>query len=241
MSDSETEPESDVPSSPEKASPSDPTDVSTTSTLTDSVAQLVNTPKTHSSDPISAVNSAVKILESLDFSLIRKVVSLSKSTNENIILRHAQDASLHGTIQESSTSLLEFLHVVLTMSPASAHDVRRMMECLAHLRRCIMSTICICSRGAYSPVRPSFLNLLFQYRRLFHALAVQELKKVAVVPIIISWVDAVLAKLGDVVACVASSMHDRQFEDALPEGLRKRREEDNLRAAAQLPGSRRSC
>lgn len=199
MSDSETEPESDVPSSPEKACPSHPTDVSTTSTLIDSVAQLVNTPKTHSSDPISAVNSAVKILESLDFSLIRK------------------DASLHGTIQESSTSLLEFLHVVLTISPTSAHDVPRMMECLAHL------------------LRPSFLDLLFQYRRLFHALAVQELKKVAAVPIIISWVDAVLARLGDVVSCVASSMHDRHFEDELPEALKKRREEDNLRAATQLP------
>lgn len=53
--------------------------------------------------------------------------------------------------------------------------------------------------------------------------------------------DAVLARLGDVVSCVASSMHDRQFEDDLPEGLKKRREEDNLRAAAQLPGSQRSC
>lgn len=134
MSDSETEPESDVPSSPEKASPSDPTDVSTASTLNNSVAQLVIAPKTHSSDPISAVDSAVKILESLDFSLIRKVVLLSKSTNTIVVLKLAQDVSLHGTIQESSTSLLEFLHVVLTISPAPAHDVRRMMECLAHLR-----------------------------------------------------------------------------------------------------------
>ncbi|KAG2044695.1 hypothetical protein BDR03DRAFT_995102 [Suillus americanus] len=199
MSDSETEPESDVPSSPEKACPLDYADDSTTSTLSDSVAQLVNTPQTHSSDPISAVNSAVKILESLDFSIIRK------------------DTSLHGTIQESSTSLLDFLHVVLSMNPTAAHDVRRMMECLAHL------------------LRPSFLNLLFQYRRLFHALAVQELKKVAVIPIVISWVDAVLARIGDVASCVASAVHDRYFDDELPEVLKKRREEDNLRAAAQLP------
>ncbi|KAG1801472.1 uncharacterized protein HD556DRAFT_880710 [Suillus plorans] len=103
------------------------------------------------------------------------------------------------------------------MSPTSAHDVRCMMQSLACL------------------LRPSFLNLLFQYRRLFHALAVQELNKVAVVPIIISWVDAVLARLGDVVSFVASAMHDRYFDDKLPEALRKRREEDNLRAAAQLP------
>ncbi|KAG2129907.1 hypothetical protein DEU56DRAFT_757968 [Suillus clintonianus] len=153
MSDSETEPESDVPSCP-----LDPTTTST-------IAQLVNTPKTDSSDPISAVNSAVKILESLDFSLIRK------------------DASLHGTIQESSITLLEFLHVVLTMSPTFAHDVRRMMQSLAHIH-------------------------------------------------------AVLAKLGDVVSRVASAMHDRYFDDGLPEALKKRREEDNLRAAAQLPGNR---
>ncbi|KAG1848244.1 hypothetical protein F4604DRAFT_1935487 [Suillus subluteus] len=217
MSDSETEPESDVPSSPEKACPLDPADDSTTSTLSDSVAQPVNTSQTHSLDPISAANSAVKILESLDFSLIRKVVSFSKPTNTNIVLKRAQDASLHGTIQESSTSLLELLHVVLSTNPTTAHDVRRMMECLAHL------------------LRPYFLNLLFQYRRLFHPLAVQELIKVAVIPIIISWVDAVLARLGDVVSCVASAMHDRYFDDELPEPLKERREEDNPRAAAQLP------
>ncbi|KAG1757425.1 hypothetical protein EDB19DRAFT_1900951 [Suillus lakei] len=200
MSDSETEPESDIPSSPEKACPLDPADVSITSTLSDTVAQLVNTPQTRSSeDPISAVNSAVKILESLDFSLIRK------------------DASLYGTIQESSTTLIEFLNVVVTMCPTSAQDVHRMMESLAHI------------------LQPSFLNLMFQYRRLFHTLAVQELKSIAVVPIIISWVDAVLAKLGDVVSRVASAMYDRYFDDNLPEALRKRREEDNLRAAAQLP------
>ncbi|KAG1826091.1 uncharacterized protein BJ212DRAFT_1475431 [Suillus subaureus] len=200
MSDSETEPESDVPSSLPKACPLDHADDSTTSTLSDSVAQLVNTPQTHVSDPISAVNSAVKILESLDFSLIRK------------------DASLHGTIQESSTSLLEFLHVVLTTSPTSAHDVRRIMECLAHLRSATVLP------KSVVPVPASIPRL-----------AVQELKKVVVVPIIISWVDAVLARISDVVSCVASAMHDRYFDDELPEILRKRREEDNLRAATQLP------
>jgi|SRR6267154_632319 len=90
------------------------------------------------------------------------------------------------------------------------------------------------------PVRSSFLNLLFQYRRLFHAIAVQELKSISAVPIVISWVDAVLAKLGDVASCVASAMHDRYLNDDLPEALRKRREEDNLRAASQLPGSQQS-
>jgi hypothetical protein len=71
---------------------------------------------------------------------------------------------------------------------------------------------------------------------MFHAIAIQELQKVAPVPIVISWVDAILAKLGDVTSCVASAMHDHLTND-LPEALRKRREEDNLRAAAQLPGS----
>lgn len=69
----------------------------------------------------------------------------------------------------------------------------------------------------------------------------QELKSAVAVHIVISWVDAILAKLGDVTSCVASAMHDRYFNDDLSEALRKRREEDNLRAAAQLPGSRRSC
>ncbi|KAG1755140.1 uncharacterized protein EDB91DRAFT_275391 [Suillus paluster] len=92
-----------------------------------------------------------------------------------------------------------------------------MMESLAHI------------------LRPSFLNLMFQYRRLFHALAVQELQTVSVVPIVISWVDAVIAKLGDIVSCVASATYDRCLDNDLPQALRKRREEDNLRAAAQLP------
>ncbi|OAX44755.1 hypothetical protein K503DRAFT_3167 [Rhizopogon vinicolor AM-OR11-026] len=192
MSDSETEPESDVSSS---LRPLSPTEISTT------LAHLVDTPKTDSSesDPISAVDSAIKVLESLDFSLIRK------------------DASLHGAIQESSTTLLEFLHLVLTMSPTSAQDMRRAMESLARI------------------LQPSFLKLMFQYRRLFHAIAIQELGAVAPVPIVISWVDAILAKLGDVASRVASAMHDRYYNDDIPEALRKRREEDNLRAAAQLP------
>jgi len=76
---------------------------------------------------------------------------------------------------------------------------------------------------------------MFQYRRLFHAIAIQELRSVTAVPTVISWVDVILAKLGDVTSCVASAMHDRY--DGLSDALRKRREEDNIRAAAQLPGS----
>ncbi|OJA10801.1 hypothetical protein AZE42_00303 [Rhizopogon vesiculosus] len=195
MSDSETEPESDVSSS---LRPLNPTKISTT------LAHLVDTPKTDSSesDPINAVGSAIKVLESSDFSLIRK------------------DASLHGAIQESSTTLLEFLHLVLTMSPTSAQDMRRVMESLALI------------------LQPSFLNLMFQYRRLFHAIAIQELGTVAPVPIVVSWVDAILARLGDVASRVACAMHDGYPNDDIPEALRKRREEDNLRAAAQLPGAR---
>lgn len=67
MSDSETDPESDVSSS---LHPLNPTDIST-------LAYLVDTPKHNvsGSDPITAVHSAIKVLESLDFSLIRKVAS----------------------------------------------------------------------------------------------------------------------------------------------------------------------
>jgi hypothetical protein len=127
MSDSETEPESDVSSSlfplnrPEFSTP----------------AHLVDTSQTDSpeSDPISAVHSAIKVLESLDFSLIRKVVPRSKLMHLNTDMLKPQDASLHEVIQESSTTLLQFLHRVLTMSPTSAQDVRRAMESLALIRR----------------------------------------------------------------------------------------------------------
>jgi len=62
MSDSETEPESDVSLNPSQNS---------------TLANLVQTPQHHpsQSDPIDAVHSAISTLESLDFGLVRKVSS----------------------------------------------------------------------------------------------------------------------------------------------------------------------
>lgn len=140
MSDSETEPESDIFSS-----------LSPTAQISNTLDHLVNTPGTSSSesDPISAVDSAIKVLESLDFSLVRKVVSSSKSIH--VVLKLKQDASLHGVIQESSATLLGFLHIVLTMSSTSAQDVRRAMESLALIcRRLLVYRLSLLMVGLFS-------------------------------------------------------------------------------------------
>lgn len=51
--------------------------------------------------------------------------------------------------------------------------------------------------------------------------------------------DVVLAKLGDVAAFVAAGLEGDHPDQSLPESLKAQREEDNLRAAIQLPG--RTC
>ena len=124
MSDSETESESDICPS-----------LSPTAQISNTLDHLVSTPGIGSSesDPIGAVDSVVKVLESLDFSLVRKVVLSSKSMH--MVLKPIQDASLHGVIQESSATLLEFLHIVLAMSSTSAQDVSRAMQSLALICR----------------------------------------------------------------------------------------------------------
>lgn len=97
----------------------------------------------------------------------------------------------------------------------------------------------LCSFAVTNPVRPSFLHLLFQYRRLFRAIAARDFKLNFAPLAIVCWVDIVLAKLGDVAALVAAGLDKDHPDQSLPESLKVQREEDNLRAAIQLPG--KSC
>jgi hypothetical protein len=87
-----------------------------------------------------------------------------------------------------------------------------------------------------SPVRPSFLHLLFQYRRLFRVIATRDFKLSPAPLAVVCWVDVVLAKLGDVAAFIAAGLDGDHPDQSLPESLKAQREEDNLRAAIQLPG-----
>lgn len=107
----------------------------------------------------------------------------------------------------------------------------------AYVRHAILSIPCTRSFPLTNPVRPSFLHLLFQYRRLFRVIATRDFKPNSAPLAIVCWVDVVLARLGDVAACIAAGLDVDHPDQLLPESLKARREEDNLRAAIQLPGT----
>jgi len=52
---------------------------------------------------------------------------------------------------------------------------------------------------------------------------------------IVCWVDVILAKLGDAAVAVAGGFSREPVEQPVFENLRMQREDDGLRAAAQLP------
>lgn len=83
----------------------------------------------------------------------------------------------------------------------------------------------------YCTVKPGFLSTLFAQRAIFHRIAHDATAPDTVSAIVVCWVDDLLARIGDAVATVAGS----SVEDSLPENLQKQRDDDGLRAAAQLP------
>ena len=84
-------------------------------------------------------------------------------------------------------------------------------------------------------VKPAFLQKLFQYRKIFHGLASQGVNTTNVFTVI-SWVDIILARLGDAIVYIGSGCHEDSLLQSMPQALRRQRDEDNLYAAAQLPG-----
>lgn len=86
-------------------------------------------------------------------------------------------------------------------------------------------------------VSPSFLQVLFQYRHLFRAIAARNLKPNFAVPTIVCWADIILAKLGDLSTFLATDFHAFPPSSPLPDILLVRQQEDNTRAAVQLPGN----
>lgn len=75
------------------------------------------------------------------------------------------------------------------------------------------------------------MNLLFTYREAFREIASKSSHGTHAT--IITWVDVILAKLGDVAMAVAVGFSLPAV--SLPEGIRQHIQEDILRAAAQLP------
>ncbi|KAI6133206.1 hypothetical protein EDD16DRAFT_10640 [Pisolithus croceorrhizus] len=82
---------------------------------------------------------------------------------------------------------------------------------------------------------PSFLKLLFQYRRFFRAIAAKDLRPGFAVPTTVCWVDIILAKLGDLSALVATDFHTSPSDESFTNVFAVRQQEDRLKAAMQLP------
>ncbi|KAF9044860.1 hypothetical protein BDZ89DRAFT_1127884 [Hymenopellis radicata] len=83
-------------------------------------------------------------------------------------------------------------------------------------------------------LRPAFLRILFEHRRVFHAIAASEVSSHAS-STIVCWVDSVLVKIAD--AAVALISGSNEVDTHTSEPWRPQREDDNLRGASQLPGS----
>jgi len=82
-----------------------------------------------------------------------------------------------------------------------------------------------------------FLTLLFRYRKIFHGIASRALSPGMTSAAVVSWVDVILAKLGETIVVVAAGFHAEGLPRSMPPMLHHQREEDSLWAASQLPGS----
>lgn len=86
-------------------------------------------------------------------------------------------------------------------------------------------------------MKDQFIQLLFHHRRVFHSIALRHTAKGSSF-IAVCWVDILLAKLAEAVVVVAGAHMTAEYaQNDLPLTIRRQREEDNVRAAAQLPGT----
>jgi hypothetical protein len=79
-------------------------------------------------------------------------------------------------------------------------------------------------------VHPDLLNVLCQQRAVFHTIAANAIVPGTVAATVVCWADSILATLADTIAALAGGTSQN-----MPGSLGLQRDEDNLRAAAQLP------
>ncbi|KAK0208610.1 hypothetical protein DFS33DRAFT_1380120 [Desarmillaria ectypa] len=136
------------------------------------------------------------------------------------------DEDMHEVIAHASNIILRFLDEIKSCQK----DIRETYPHLTLVRK--LAHIHGVFGDKVFPVQPSFLCTLFSHRTIFHHIALSS----AVHPIstIVCWVDVLLAKLADTIAMVAGD--GRQLSDIQhSDEWHLQREEDNLRAASQLP------
>jgi hypothetical protein len=96
---------------------------------------------------------------------------------------------------------------------------------------------CVCDHSPLVAVQIPFMSLLFEYRSTFHSIAADALSPGTTASTIVCWVDAILATLNEAVVELAygRSIHSNDPGDLSPDVVRKHCEDNNLRAASQLP------
>ncbi|EGO00871.1 hypothetical protein SERLA73DRAFT_71840 [Serpula lacrymans var. lacrymans S7.3] len=219
MTDSETEPESDI---------------AIEDMLLFSKSASQQEPASGNEPPNSMVSVqdvklAVELLESLDLRSVQKPFAAALRIIDSPFICHGQsvyltayfdiyykDVSLHSVIQDASSTISNFL-VSICQSRFDGHfEKRDTMDALAKL------------------FHHSFLRLAFGYRRVFRNIAGQNIAPGTVVPVIICWVDVLMVRIGQATISLPSVCKG-DFAKSPPGPLSCQREEVLFRAAAQLP------
>ncbi|THH20831.1 hypothetical protein EW146_g599 [Bondarzewia mesenterica] len=127
------------------------------------------------------------------------------------------DTSLHERIQRASSSILCFLNGIIFSGSTQEHILLDQVGLFLEL------------------VRNDFLAKLFEYRQVFHNIATRSLAPGATVSVVVCWVDVILIKLAESSLVLAGGAKSDSSNGGVFLSLHKQREEDALRAAAQLP------
>ena len=86
-------------------------------------------------------------------------------------------------------------------------------------------------------VAPSFVNLLFQYRSIFHNIAARDGGPEHARSTVVCWVDVILVRLAEAVTVLVGDPRSPNPDKPLLATLERQMEGEALRAATQLPGA----
>ncbi|KAH7915402.1 hypothetical protein BJ138DRAFT_1142007 [Hygrophoropsis aurantiaca] len=176
--------------------------------------------------PPTAAESAPAFAHKLSSEIQQNTHLETKPWSITLALKHLEsldfqlvrkDDSLHKGILFASSAILKFLDSLLALRFDDDEGIEHALKQLIELWH------------------PSFLCLLFQYRRLFHNIATRGLAAGAAIHAVICWVDVILAKFGVVASFVAGGLQPVSSQRCISVTLQLQNEDNQLRAAAQLP------
>ncbi|KDQ63765.1 hypothetical protein JAAARDRAFT_189303 [Jaapia argillacea MUCL 33604] len=131
------------------------------------------------------------------------------------LLRESE--SSHESIQRASQVILDHLDVIIGGNTFPDTDTSTLLVTFTEI------------------VNHQFMQLLFEYRRIFRSLAATNLaSRGTASSVVVCWVDLIIAKLAEAILLLSGGL---EYPDFAAGGLNQRRESNGIRAASQLPGS----